>query len=224
MSCPLPQGGMNSVVWFMLRSLCVIRLRLISSRDNILAQLLFLSYPASLLSWEPSLNKSHALESSTQPQNPLSASREANLNPQIMFLSSHLTFNSTFWLLDSSLGCVYRYVCFSWAVVLRTKIPDIVFLSHVGWLYLYSAPTLSPTGHLLLGLVTDWKSSISRKRKIPQFILQYGHVRLKSSSGASWKRNAWGLSLVPAVPRDYSHIIYCDICLCVLPPSETVHS
>ena len=60
--------------------------------------------------------------------------------------------------------------------------------------YCHSAPTLSPKRHLPLGHVTDWKSSVSIKRMILQFILQHDSVRLGSSSGASWTRATWALS------------------------------
>lgn len=132
---------------------------------------------------------------------------------QIFFLSLffffiNLTFNSTSWIVVSPVGCAQVCPCFSWVVLPRTKISDVLFLSHIGWLHHHSASTLNPKSYLPFGLVTDWKSSVSRKRESPQFILQYGSATLGSFSGASWERNAWSLSLVLRIPRDNSHIIY----------------
>lgn len=83
-----------------------------------------------------------------------------------------------------------------------------------------------PTTPLLCTNSQSWKAcsawschglkELSQQEKISQFILQHGYIRLRSSPGALWKRNAWGLSLVLRVPRDNSHIIYCDIYLSIL--------
>lgn len=159
--------------------------------------------PWALLSWEPSVNHMH-LNLCFQGNQPKALH---------IFLSFHkLSLEIYLQSLQSSVRpCAF--------VLPRTKIPDTLFLSHVGWLYHHSEPTFCPNTSWACH---DWRSPVSRKRKIPQLILQYSSARLGSISRVSWEINVWGLSLVFRVPRDSSQIIYCDICLCNLHPPETV--
>lgn len=108
------------------------------------------------------------------------------------YFFTNLTFNSTSWVLESPVGCVYVCTCFPWAVLPRTKILATLLLSYVGCLCYHSAPTLSPKRHLSFSLVTERKSSVSRKRKILQFILYNGSVGLGNSSGERCLRSEYG--------------------------------
>lgn len=107
------------------------------------------------------------------------------------------------------------HICFFWEVG-----PGQKYLSFCSWVMLaaccHSAPILSPARYLPLGLVTDGRAQLAGRDS--SIHLQYGSVRLGSSSGASWERCAWAPSLVLRVQRKYSHVIYCDACFasCIL--------
>lgn len=199
---PPTSGGTNSEVEFLLQSSLGDQAEVhLHRRPSPRSALPLAPWP--LFSWEPSVNHMH-LSLCFQGNQPKASH---------IFLSFH-KLNLEIYL--QSLQLIVRPCAF---VLPRTKISDTLFMSHVGWLYHHSEPTFCPKASWACH---DWRSPVSRKRKIPQFILQHSSARLGSTSRASWEINVWGLNLVLRVPRDSSQIIYCDICLRNLHPPETV--
>lgn len=135
------------------------------------------------------------------------------------YLFTNLTWNSPSWILESPVRCANVWVCFAQDKNTWMSSSWVTLAGYTVILHQPSVPKASSTW-----ACHDWRGPVSGKRKIPQFILQYGSARLGSSSRASWERNAWGLSLLLRVPRDNSQIIYCDICLHILYPSEAMQS
>lgn len=168
MLSPLPLGGTNSEVELLIQSpLC--NQAEVHLHGRPCPRSALPPAPCPPFSWEPSVNHMH-LSLCFQGNQPKSSQ---------IFLSFHkLNWNSICSLQSSVRPCAF--------VLPRTKIPDTLFLSHVGWLYHHSEPTFCPKASWACH---DWRCPVSRKRKIHQFILQHGSARLGSTSRALWERN-----------------------------------
>lgn len=108
-------------------------------------------------SWEPSLNKPHASEPSSQALLPGKPTKSLIH----IFLSFH-KLNLEFSFLNIR---VPSQVCKCVSVFCPgQKYLDVLFLSHIGWLYCHSTPTLSPKGIFHLGL-SRLKGPSQREKK-----------------------------------------------------------